>query len=382
MGDLPLANLNTEGFDWFPSGKTVAERQDLWAANRYFNPDSAGGMQSTPDVITGRFGFGKAFSIVNSQNPSQWQANGYCVPVYDELEEGFVGFSFFRAKVGNTSFTHPGIGFYDAITGAMQLYIEFGEVGVIRVWRGWPTSWDGPVSIGTSSAGAFEEGVWFNVEVYAKIGNTGGEVQVRINTVIKVDIVAADTQNTALAQFDSVFLGAAQVGAFLTNGASFAIDDFFINDTTGATCNTWLGNLRVKSQWMTADGANIDFTIGGTSPAATNWQSILNNNLTDAQYVFSATPGEYDLYVPDPNLNAPFVRVLQVRAALRQDDATQRSAKMLLRIGSTLYEDDVEHFTNQNYTMYFGRWELNPDTGVSFTGAEVNALQAGVKVES
>lgn len=377
-----MANIVTEGFDWFPTGKTTAERQALWGANRFFNPDSAGGMQSTPDVRVGRFGYGLAFSINNTFNPgaTAWQANGFCVPVYANLAEGFIGFSFFRAKTGNTSFTHPGVGFYDAVTGDMQLYIEFGEVGVIKVWRGWPTPWGEADPLGTSTAGAFEEDVWFNVEVYGKINDTSGACQVRINTVIKVDIVSTDTQRTLVSSFDSVWLGAAQTGGFLSNGANIAIDDFFVNDKTGATCNDFMGNLRVKSQWMIADGSHLDFSIGGTSPAATHWQSIQNNSLTDAQYIFSPTVGDYDLYVPDPNLNSPFVRVLQVRAAMRQDDATQRSAKMVIKIGATVYEDDVTHFTNQNYTMYFGKWELNPATGVSFTGTEVNGLQAGVKV--
>jgi hypothetical protein len=133
---------------------------------------------------------------------------------------------------------------------------------------------------------------------------------------------------------------------------------------------------------MIADGATDNFSIGGSSPAATHWQSVLNQNLDDTKYEYSSNVGDIDLFTPDPNLNSPLVHALQVRTALRQDDATQRVARHLLRISGLNYVGTVDHYTNQTYTFYRTRWELNPNTGVSFTGAEVNGLQPGVKVQA
>lgn len=382
-----MANQVTEGFDWFPSGKSSTERARLWAANSFFMPDSGNAMTYIPDVRTGRFGFGKAISWNNVSNPGGGnQVSGYVFPAKvtgDVLTDGWYGVSVFRGH-DTTASRQIGVGFYDGVTGGinngMQVYIEFGEFGVIRVWRGWPNG--GGTVIGTSKMNAFQEDEWFNAEIYCKVANTGGQVQVRINTVIKVDIVSDDTQFTSVAGFDSLFMGEFVYGVFASNLSDFAYDDVFFNDASGSANNTWSGNLRVKTQFVTANGAHDDFSIGGTSPASTNWQSVLNQSLDDTKYVFSATPTNYDLYQLDPNLNAPIVRAVQVRMGLRQDDATQRSAKAIIRLGSTVYEDDVQHFTNQTYTFYKGIWDLNPATAVSFTGAEVNAMQAGVKVQS
>lgn len=378
-----MANQITEGFDWFPSGKTDEERAVLWGSNSFFiDLHSA---TEPADVRTGFFNFGKAMSW--NYNPGNFanRRYGYVIPMPDgPVNEGFIGGHFFRGK-DCVSNLRCGVGIVDAVGENCQFFVSFSQYGVIRVYRGFPWqvvgAGDGPntAEIAHSSAGAFEEDEEFHFEIYYKIGNTDGEVQVRINTVIKVDAVSVDNQSTSNNTGDSGYIGYGNAGTGLIN---FAVDNFFMNDTTGATMNDWSGNLRVKTQFMIADGDNIDFSIGGTSPAATNWQSVLNTNMDDSKYVYSPTIGDYDLYEPDPILNAPYVRVVQVRMGLRQDDATQRSAKAIIKLSGVEYENPGESFTNLTYTFYKQKWELNPDTGVSFTGAEVNGCQVGVKVES
>jgi hypothetical protein len=160
-------------------------------------------------------------------------------------------------------------------------------------------------------------------------------------------------------------------------------DDMFFYDTTGTAQNTWGGNLRVKTQFMIANGATDNFTIGGTSPQPTQWQSVLNQLLDDTSFVYSPTAGDIDLFTPDPTLNAPLVRCVQVRAAMRQDDATQRVGRALdpdwrhelSRHDRLLYQSGQLHLLQ-------GALALSPATGVSFTGSEVNGLQAGVKVQA
>jgi hypothetical protein len=50
----------------------------------------------------------------------------------------------------------------------------------------------------------------------------------------------------------------------------------YFNDAAGSMNNTFLGNVRVKSQFTASAGDSTQFTIGGSAPAATNWQSVLN----------------------------------------------------------------------------------------------------------
>jgi hypothetical protein len=55
-----MANLVTDGFDWFPSGKNVATRSALWAADSFYKVNFDAQGAPSADVTTGRFNFGKA----------------------------------------------------------------------------------------------------------------------------------------------------------------------------------------------------------------------------------------------------------------------------------------------------------------------------------
>jgi hypothetical protein len=226
--------------------------------------------------------------------------------------------------------------------------------------------------------GVFQEDQDFFLEIHGVIASSGGSVEVRVNTVPVISLTGANTQGATITTCDSIFLGIYVPGG----GVEGHFDDLYVNDTSGGVNDSWLGNVRVKTQFMIANGFTNDFSIGGTSPAATHWQSVLNQNLDDTKFEYSPNIGDIDLFTPDPNLNSPLVHAVQVRMALRQDDATQRVARALVRVSGTNYVGSVDQYTNQTFTMYRERWQLNPNTGVSFTGAEVNAIQAGVKVQA
>lgn len=369
-----------DGFDWFPSGASSTLRTALWGANGWFHRQSGFNSGGVPNVITGRFDFGKAVSIVATTGTLGSPFNQLVIPIDDLLTEGYTAFAFYYPSSNGNSHINckSVIALYDGVNNQYQCSVAFRNNGVIEAWRGHPIS---GTKLANTPTGSYEDDRWMVVEIRWKVHDTAGEIEVRVNTVQKIDVVSSDTRGgTITTTFDSVGLSAhSEFG----EGSQTAIfDDFYFNDINGTVNNDFLGNLRVKTQFMIADGYLNDFSIGGSAPASTNWQSVLNQNIDDTKYVYSPNVGDMDFYTPDPNLNAPYVRALQVRMSLRQDDATQRSARAVIRLSGVNYEDDVEHFTNQSYTFYFGIWELNPATGVSFTGAEVNAAEVGVKVES
>lgn len=366
-----MANLITEGFDWMPSGQPTATRARLWAANDFF----ATGSTFIPDVELGRFDFGKAALF----NPSTNNNSGWVIPIGANLITGFIGCALKMYDDCSGAYGGPTIQVYDAIADAPQLTIVFCPNGVIKVFRGSNGRSGTAVLLANSAPGSFQENEWFHFEMKPIIDSAAGGIEIRINTVPKIQLVGANTQATSAAYFDSISLVTI---ANNNDHYHYSADDLFVNDTTGAEMNDWAGNLRVKSQFMIADGALDQFSIGGSSPAATHWQSVLNQLLDDSEYVYSPNVGDIDLYTPDPNLNAPLVRVVQIRMALRQDDATQRVARAVLRSAGANYEGSIDQYTNQTFTFYKDRWQLNPATGVTFTGAEVNAIQAGLKVQA
>jgi hypothetical protein len=366
-----MANLVTESFDWFPAGQNSTERAFLWGANNFFYQASIAG-QGPADVVTGRFGYGQAAYF--SANAS---VNGfsYVIPFGAPIVTGFIGCAMFIYPA-NTSM--PLIQLFDSVNNTCQVTISFEPNGVIKAYQG---NGRGGLLYAASYAGVYQQDEWFHVEIKGTIDAVSGYVEVRINTVPVLSISGIDTKVSAVTGFDSIVIGD---NASHWNGATLAVayDDLFVNDTSGSSNNSWSGNLRIFGAFMIANGATDNFTIGGSSPAPTNWQSVLNQALDDTKYVYSSTVGNIDLYEPNPVVTGPLVRALQVRMALRQDDATQRVARAQLRIGTTVYSGVVDQYTNQTYTLYKERWNLSPATGVTFTGSEVNGLQAGVKVQA
>jgi len=355
-----------EGFEWFPSGGNATQ---LFAAAGYYSTFN-NGIYSAP--TTGRFDYGKTFQYAlapGNLDPNQ------VIALTDSSDD--LNTSGMAVYVDQANSAYVWYTLFDAVTGAPQLSFYFTEYGVIRIYRGYP--WTGTL-IGTTSAGAYRDNEWFYFEVQSVTHATAGTVKLRINTKVVFDGIDLNTKNTANSFVDSYGFGCFRNGG--GNSAFIKFDDFYFCDGQGSINNDFLGNVRVKQQLAIANGPNIDFAIGGTAPAATNWQSVLNAALDDTKYVYSGTPGDYDLYDLDPNLNTPLVLGVQVRAGLRQDDATQRIARLMLNTGGTDYVGSVDHYLNQSYTHYRDLWELNPNTGLAWTGTEVNGMYAGVKVQS
>jgi hypothetical protein len=361
-----------DGFDYLPSGSTNTDRlleaggYYLRGAGTAFNPNA------TNTAALGRFDYGECLSY-NTTIGSQTSTLNMVRPIDpgSTFTEGYQGWA---VKIGKTSAVPTLFYFYDAISDAPQVVVELGVNGVIRIYRGGSYGGRGTLLL-TSHAGAYYFDEWFYLEIFGKIHTTAGEVEVRVNTQTVLSLVTANTQATALPYFDSTGWGALIIS--FSSVFVAAIDDHYFCDSAGTENNGFLGNVRVKCQLPVSNGDNIDFTAVG---AASNWQGARNTLLTDTIYDYSPNIGDYDLYHMDPILNAPLVHGIQTRMGLRQDDATQRIAHPVIKTGGVEFEGVIDHYLNQTYTYYFDIWELNPDTGVGWTGTEVNALQAGPKV--
>ncbi len=118
-----------------------------------------------------------------------------------------------------------------------------------------------------------------------------------------------------------------------------------------------------------------DFTPNG---AVANWQCVLNENIDDNLYVSDPTAGHNDLYDGAPLVNNPTIFDVQVVAFVRQTDATQRFYKNQLKVGG-LRSGSLDGA--RTYAGVTDIFELNPATGIGFTGAQVNATQFGPYID-
>lgn len=97
------------------------------------------------------------------------------------------------------------------------------------------------------------------------------------------------------------------------------LDDLYVITGPIATApNVPLGDLVARPLAVVADGASQDSTIGGTSPAATRWQSVATDDgdVTRVEMV----PDDADQYVPDTLTGSPTVAAVRVRATVKKSD--------------------------------------------------------------
>jgi len=365
-----------EGFDWLPTTADNATFQALMGQSHYYFASSILSDPATWDInTTTAFSYGNSLRV-NYTDAQYDTLNQLYYPV-GPLDEGYMGY---RILVQPDHTGWLGMTFYDAVSGGNQISIVCRPNGMIYVYRGAPFS--GTLLI-TSDPGSFYMGSWFYLEAYVKIHDTAGEVQVRVNTKVVIDLIASDTNATGRPYFDMVGMRGRNSSGSAAWVENQYFDDMYFCDTAGTVNNGYLGNVRVKTQFTTADGDNIDFLIGGSAPAATNWQSVQNTSLNLTKLVYSPTVGDYDLYEIDPNVNAPYVHAIQVRTGARQDDATQRVLHNLLKTpAGTLIEPGTDFYLNQTVSVHRDIIEINPDTATFFTGTEANGTQAGFKVDA
>jgi hypothetical protein len=122
-----------------------------------------------------------------------------------------------------------------------------------------------------------------------------------------------------------------------------------------------------------------DLTQFGVVGAANNWDAVNEFVLTDAEYTWTQTVGNEDLYAMDPIITAANIFGMQITGAWRQDDATQMKGHSLIKTHGTIYEG-ADNELAQSYRYYRDVYELNPNTGVGWTAAELNAVQGGQKL--
>lgn len=230
---------------------------------------------------------------------------------------------------------------------------------------------------------AFVPGTWFWLEIKVTPSTTVGTFELCINTVPIVSLVnvrMADGNLIAPAVargISHVEFRLDRLGSDTGWSNDWRVDDMYFLTCNGANNNNYLGNVRAKHMALNGAGSLTQFSRVG---AASNWQAASNASMNDSAYVYSSTVGHQDLYTLNPNVNAPTVFGVELAAAYRQDDATQRFAANVIDSAGTQVEGD-SHAINQSYTFYYDVYELDPATGLSFTGAAVNALTVGPKVK-
>lgn len=282
------------------------------------------------------------------------------------MREVVVGFAFrFTSSVSASA---PFVTFA-SITGGNHCYLT---------WNSTLTSSNFSVNNGagsifgtTSSSWTVNE--WRYVEFRAKVGQTSGSYELRVDGVTELSGTNVDFYNASLELIEMISFG--------IQGSSGTVQmcDLYICDTTGSTANDFLGVMTVETIRPTADGANVDFT-----PLSSTNASNIDDTTPDGDstYNSSATAGDYDSFTTgNLAVGGGVVQGLQTVVRARKTGVAFREISDTIRTNSLDFDGD-NHALPQSYKAIRTLHAVNPDTGDPWTVAEINATEFGYKIQT
>lgn len=253
-----------------------------------------------------------------------------------------------------------------------QVYLARALDGSLIVYR----DDAGGALLGASAPDIIRMGSYYFIEFKATIHASAGVVEVRVNGATVILLTGV---NTISNQSGGIPLSG--IGFF--TGASYIglVDDLYIvDDGGGAPWNTFLGDCRVEYLRPDGAGATQAWDLIG---AASHWQAVDDNASPDddASYIHTATVGLTDTETYKPTgLPTGSIYGLQANLYARKTDSGPRSIAPVLRHAGVDYVGGNQQPSFGNYQYLNQIYMLNPGTGVAWTIADVNALEAGVKV--
>lgn len=224
---------------------------------------------------------------------------------------------------------------------------------------------------GLTAAGSFPYNQWRLLEVHFKIDNAAGVITVRSDG-IEVYTSSGDTYGS-LATVDNVIMDATYSVMF--------VDDLALNDTTGGEDNSWCGDGYVEALLPDGNGDQSDFT-GSDGNKVDNYLLVDEvPNDGDTSYVEDSVPGEFDLYtLANFDGTNKIVRRVWVESRARSTAAVGDQCKLIVKTGGSVYKSAGIGLP-ASYARQVGEdYRVNPNSGIAWTEADLDALQAGIEV--
>jgi hypothetical protein len=294
------------------------------------------------------------------------QQVGKQVPQYAKYFSG-VGLDFFSTPGvnGNIIFSY-----YDLGTSTVQCQCRVYADGSIQAFKG-----NAVTQLGVAPAGSFPMNL--NVFHYFEMGvnvtsAASGSVELRVDgtTVLNLtNVVTAQNNN---------FTNMVIIGDIALLGATYYVDDFYINDDTGLYNKTFAGDVTIVRVPMGASGSFTQWTPVG---AATNWQAVSESPATDTKFVYDGSPGDRDTYKLSSAFGIAAPQSLQLVHRLEKDLAGTRSLQQNVRgsNGADVFSTTIT--LGVGYTFAVMVQETDPATGVQWGNpSAVAAAEFGQKL--
>lgn len=227
--------------------------------------------------------------------------------------------------------------------------------------------------LGTTSGHQVQYRTWTFIEIKVVISNTVGQVTIEVDEVERLSTAAnLDTLNGS-----NAYVGEVMVYGLYNNLETY-FDDAHFCDGAETNRNDLLGDLKVDALFVSGAGSHTEFTPS----AGSNFQNVDEaQSDDDSTYNDGDTTNDEDSYAMD-NLSSPAgssILGVRVVATIRKTDAGSRKAKLIGRFNGTDYYGSEEDLSD-SYKIFTKIWDQNPDDSADFEDADVNGMEAGLKV--
>lgn len=347
-----MALLFMEGFDGYTNLQEVLSRRGMTYEGN--NPESWG------DIQTGRIS-GKCVEF------------GYHTNYEYTLDSATTATTWFNFALNVPSFAtaiNQRLFHVIDVDGAVIWSVDVNkDTKQLRVLRGTTTV------LGTSTA-SLQNATWESIGAEVLVSNTVGTVKLWINGTLEIDLTGQDTQpNTTTTGYKIRF------GTSATQSADYRMDDVIFGDDSGSDLTTYPGDCHIEMVLPDSDGATNDFTAVG---AGTTNADRVDENPTDddTTYVHSATATHKDLYgFAALTETADTYLAVQLHLRARKEGTGYREVNGTMR--SNVTEVDGAN-TNLliDYTWFTYLQENDPNGGINWTESAINAMQAGIEIQT
>lgn len=353
-----MSNIHMDGFDTYATA-------DL--PNRYSN--TQGNNAGEQIVAGGRFG-GSCLAISGFSNSGM--ITNYVTYSGNTL---YIGFAW--RNVGGNQYT--------SILDVNGNTLSIAGTGRITVDSSYLGNNSVPYSYSYSASAVnvpLMGGGWNYFEMEITLDPTNGGFQVNVNGIPVPGLTQTGINTGSAVNPCPVSLHSS--AQFTGGNASGQFDDWYINDTSSAVNNGFLGDTKVVAYLPSGEGrVNAWTNTGGTVATNGNYSAVNSNPADgDSSYVSDSNPGDIDAYtttaLAGQLAGVQSVHAVKVTATARKDDAATRTISVGVGNGTT------ESFgaplaLGTNYVPVSSLFNINPLTGQPWAVADVVSLQTAIK---
>lgn len=219
--------------------------------------------------------------------------------------------------------------------------------------------------LGSSAAGAITAGAFHYVELKVFFSGISGTVDVHVDGTSVISLVSQNTDPLVAGHANTPIWGQTNSGS--GGWITWAISDLYITSSPTVHNSGILGPLTVEATYPDGSGAETQWQKGGSSPAATNWQSVSEHPPDDnTAYVWSGTPGNSDTYAIGV-LSVSGVAIVAVQTVHCAEIATAGVSKIqpIVRVSGVDYLGFLWTVTGA-YTFLPSQYDTDPSTSLAW----------------